>query len=413
MTPACSSISLFPSAQTKNTRDGPTAAFPKDSILSRMGKPRIQPTISFVISFIPAWAGKLDAAHRQLGGDGPIPTHAGKTHSHSLPPITTLAHPRSRGENNPACSTWYPSLGSSPLTRGKPRSTLSASRAQRLIPAHAGKTSWGVTRIVRASAHPRSRGENQDSSHVTMSRWGSSPLTRGKHRDPRLVRVGGRLIPAHAGKTVCDRPREHNGPAHPRSRGENCPSSRARSTLRGSSPLTRGKHDGPHRSIRRIRLIPAHAGKTPDADTPPPDATAHPRSRGENSGRPCRLRAIAGSSPLTRGKPTSPGTTPPPPRLIPAHAGKTRFQLTLPEKASAHPRSRGENSRCFTALIEAIGSSPLTRGKLFSRVTGRPPRRLIPAHAGKTSAASACLLRTGAHPRSRGENEVNRRFSPG
>ena len=158
---------------------------------------------------------------------------------------------------------------------------------------------------MRASAHPRSRGENQDSSHVTMSRWGSSPLTRGKHRDPRLVRVGGRLIPAHAGKTVCDRPREHNGPAHPRSRGENCPSSRARSTLRGSSPLTRGKHDGPHRSIRRIRLIPAHAGKTSSYACPHPTPRAHPRSRGENRAGRDLGADRRGSSPLTRGKPSS------------------------------------------------------------------------------------------------------------
>ena len=221
MTPACSSISLFPSAQTKNTRDGPTAAFPKDSILSRMGKPRIQPTISFVISFIPAWAGKLDAAHRQLGGDGPIPTHAGKTHSHSLPPITTLAHPRSRGENNPACSTWYPSLGSSPLTRGKPRSTLSASRAQRLIPAHAGKTILATYRLLPIRAHPRSRGENFLEEVQDRAGVGSSPLTRGKPglipRDH--VEVG--LIPAHAGKTQRPSACKSRGSAHPRSRGEN------------------------------------------------------------------------------------------------------------------------------------------------------------------------------------------------
>ena len=227
------------------------------------------------------------------------------------------------------------------------------------------------------------------------------------------VNITARLIPAHAGKTVHHLGRDQRYEAHPRSLGENTMVRTEASAEFGSSPLTRGKLDDNRHHLALLGLIPAHAGKTPDADTPPPDATAHPRSRGENLGVPCRLRAIAGSSPLTRGKPTSPGTTPPPPRLIPAHAGKTRFQLTLPEKASAHPRSRGENSRCFTALIEAIGSSPLTRGKLFSRVTGRPPRRLIPAHAGKTSAASACLLRTGAHPRSRGENEVNRRFSPG
>ena len=105
-----------------------------------MGKPRIQPTISFVISFIPAWAGKLDAAHRQLGGDGPIPTHAGKTHSHSLPPITTLAHPRSRGENYERKTGEPITSGSSPLTRGKQVVEREGECHRGLIPAHAGKT---------------------------------------------------------------------------------------------------------------------------------------------------------------------------------------------------------------------------------------------------------------------------------
>ena len=202
MAPACSSISLFPSAQTKNTRDGPTAAFPKDSILSRMGKPRIQPTISFVISFIPAWAGKLDAAHRQLGGDGPIPTHAGKTHSHSLPPITTLAHPRSRGENYERKTGEPITSGSSPLTRGKQVVEREGECHRGLIPARAGKTSSVDSSRACILAHPRSRGENVNTVWSIVSTVGSSPLTRGKHKTSRggLLRL--RLIPAHAGKTV-------------------------------------------------------------------------------------------------------------------------------------------------------------------------------------------------------------------
>ena len=202
MAPACSSISLFPSAQTKNTRDGPTAAFPKDSILSRMGKPRIQPTISFVISFIPAWAGKLDAAHRQLGGDGPIPTHAGKTHSHSLPPITTLAHPRSRGENSRATTARCWSCGSSPLTRGKPDLVANDMHFSGLIPAHAGKTIVRLSKFMPVPAHPRSRGENLRLIAGMGPQLGSSPLTRGKRRDRQVQEHAVRLIPAHAGKTA-------------------------------------------------------------------------------------------------------------------------------------------------------------------------------------------------------------------
>ena len=286
MAPACSSISLFPSAQTKNTRDGPTAAFPKDSILSRMGKPRIQPTISFVISFIPAWAGKLDAAHRQLGGDGPIPTHAGKTHSHSLPPITTLAHPRSRGENLFIKSGSGANSGSSPLTRGKPQARRRDRRRRRLIPAHAGKTTTARGDKIAGAAHPRSRGENRIPRTTRVIAAGSSPLTRGK-RPPHPVLAA-------------------LGLAHPRSRGENRVAVYEVTATGGSSPLTRGKRGVCIYCVHHGGLIPAHAGKTPSQSQTVPRCAAHPRSRGENTVTVSDGSSLRGSSPLTRGKPARP-----------------------------------------------------------------------------------------------------------
>ena len=70
-----------------------------------------------------------------------------------------------------------------------------------LIPAHAGKTLSRLVMLLRARAHPRSRGENFEATDKTVDDEGSSPLTRGK-----LGGVGSRarrrgLIPAHAGKT--------------------------------------------------------------------------------------------------------------------------------------------------------------------------------------------------------------------
>ena len=172
---------------------------------------------------------------------GLIPAHAGKTNSAGLYPISLPAHPSSRGENNPACSTWYPSLGSSQLTRGKPRSTLSASRAQRLIPAHAGKTNVAWHDPATPTAHPRSRGENKWIHQTARSSSGSSPLTRGKRRYVLLPCVESGLIPAHAGKTCKPQCNSHATTAHPRSRGENIASSLAFASSLGSSPLTRGK----------------------------------------------------------------------------------------------------------------------------------------------------------------------------
>ena len=96
-----------------------------------------------------------------------------------------------------------------------------------------------------------------------------------------------------------------------------------------------------------------------------------------------------GSSPLTRGKPRTHGDPARTERLIPAHAGKTRHQRRLSPTQAAHPRSRGENWQYTTVIVSVPGSSPLTRGKP-GPLTDSPSRpRLIPAHAGKTRHSQA------------------------
>ena len=93
-------------------------------------------------------------------------------------------------------------IGSSPLTRGKRRGKVRLPIGARLIPAHAGKTLVPGHRIGAQMAHPRSRGENPDGVWGDASDEGSSPLTRGKHELLQGLRVRLRLIPAHAGKTT-------------------------------------------------------------------------------------------------------------------------------------------------------------------------------------------------------------------
>ena len=215
---------------------------------------------------------------------------------------------------------------------------------------------------------------------------GSSPLTRGK-RARRSSRPGlAGLIPAHAGKTRAPWARAHATWAHPRSRGENgYPVDRIASTM-GSSPLTRGKQTGVEAANQESRLIPAHAGKTRGVCLVRRASRAHPRSRGENLRREGVLRVAHGSSPLTRGKPVHRVDAELLGGLIPAHAGKTPTALTVSSRDSAHPRSRGENTRTVTASPPRRGSSPLTRGKRPGWARRGCARGLIPAHAGKTPA---------------------------
>ena len=70
----------------------------------------------------------------------------------------------------------------------------------------------------------------------------------------------------------------------------------------GSSPLTRGKHSDAQMRVDLEGLIPAHAGKTPSRSPRLSLDGAHPRSRGENWRAELAKAAALGSSPLTRGK---------------------------------------------------------------------------------------------------------------
>ena len=194
---------------------------------------------------------------------------------------------------------------------------------QRLIPAHAGKTSQPSRRPVPLKAHPRSRGENVQSSDSPSRALGSSPLTRGKPRSPRYSTATARLIPAHAGKTQPPGLLPAARPAHPRSRGENASSSMPIKSAYGSSPLTRGKHVATPSWAARPRLIPAHAGKTNTLITTMFYNKAHPRSRGENTALVSQRFQFGNSSPLTRGKLFDNTGKDLPFGLIPAHAGKT------------------------------------------------------------------------------------------
>ena len=211
----------------------------------------------------PLTRGKLERMARGWTCTRLIPAHAGKTGGYPPGYAGTQAHPRSRGENSLGGPSAWSALGSSPLTRGKHNTPPHIDAADRLIPAHAGKT-----------------GQGQEDEGLD---GGSSPLTRGKqHRIVPHEEVPG-LIPAHAGKTRQHASHTGGRPAHPRSRGENIDSTRAFSSGNGSSPLTRGKPMREFAARPEIGLIPAHAGKTLGGPPCSSSCRAHPRSRGENT----------------------------------------------------------------------------------------------------------------------------------
>ena len=363
-----------------------------------MGRPRDKSGSS------PLTRGKRVRGAVNVDDTGLIPAHAGKTICLGTTRSVAWAHPRSRGENKDLGHMKYLTSGSSPLTRGKLNRRDKPLATAGLIPAHAGKTCPRSSQWRSRAAHPRSRGENKRQDHCLSCFSGSSPLTRGKR--PHVARFVGeeRLIPAHAGKTAVIDTLIADRAAHPRSRGENRLLLPQRPVERGSSPLTRGKRGPLPRPLGRVRLIPAHAGKTVKFGYTNRDGSAHPRSRGENGLGVGRLRCGCGSSPLTRGKLITAATVISWFRLIPAHAGKTCWRRYQSFHPGAHPRSRGENAMPAGIRTDTRGSSPLTRGKRQRSGWSFSVFRLIPAHAGKTLQTHEGSTHGWAHPRSRGEN---------
>ena len=314
------------------------------------------------------------------------------------------AHPRSRGEHISEWRAIHALAGSSPLTRGAPPGEDPADDLLRLIPAHAGSTKSGGVKKWGPSAHPRSRGEHTIGSLFSGYGGGSSPLTRGAPIGGKRRERLQRLIPAHAGSTTWFTPTPLACTAHPRSRGEHRLTSPIMGTCPGSSPLTRGAPELSTITPGKRRLIPAHAGSTPPRGFLLCDGAAHPRSRGEHPDGRAEGSGSVGSSPLTRGAPGRATTTIRLRRLIPAHAGSTCSMIGARSAPRAHPRSRGEHKTMATARNAHLGSSPLTRGARPSKCPYRTPTGLIPAHAGSTISAPPWPEEKAAHPRSRGEH---------
>ena len=228
------------------------------------------------------------------------------------------------GENAFATGNIFTATGSSPRVRGKHRSTWLRRRAERLIPACAGKTISSRTGYPSPGAHPRVCGENFRGFRSNFKRAGSSPRVRGKRFIRLSCRIDNGLIPACAGKTHKTRLQRAFPRAHPRVCGENPTLWDLILNRLGSSPRVRGKHTKANRLPWVLGLIPACAGKTGSVGIFAGCLRAHPRVCGENVYPSWFLWPWLW--------------------LIPACAGKTRFACIWRGPGGAHPRVCGENT---------------------------------------------------------------------
>ena len=133
---------------------------------------------------------------------------------------------------------------------------------------------------------------------------------------------------------------------------------------------------------------------------------AHPRSRGEHVAGAFGDGPWVGSSPLARGTRHLPRSEDRDGRLIPARAGNTVPRPSPGGAFAAHPRSRGEHQLQIRSRRWRRGSSPLARGTLDPSPLSCCSTRLIPARAGNTHRTGPQNKVGPAHPRSRGEHLV-------
>ena len=280
----------------------------------------------------------------------------------------------------------------------------------RIIPAHAGQTGRDRHSQRRQPDHPRACGANAIPTIPTTRTRGSSPRMRGKLGDPGGGVAGVRIIPAHAGQTSPATRPAGRAPDHPRACGANTLRRWVMPSRSGSSPRMRGKQRTGHRVQAARRIIPAHAGQTKPAWHRSLMPSDHPRACGANSGQPQTGGDDFGSSPRMRGKPAARSRRVMRVRIIPAHAGQTSAAARAGWSRPDHPRACGANVLTLHLHHAASGSSPRMRGKRQMATLMSSTQRIIPAHAGQTSRRNSSCYRQPDHPRACGANVISGRL---
>ena len=288
--------------------------------------------------------------------------------------------------------------------RGKLALTRLPAHEPRIIPAHAGQTRASTTIRRHRADHPRACGANRFRWNLNHVASGSSPRMRGKPISMSSVVVDPRIIPAHAGQTCSVLTIMAGSADHPRACGANERSAWLFAVESGSSPRMRGKLVAYLPANRRPRIIPAHAGQTIGRRSSSKWTSDHPRACGANDAGGGGLHVGSGSSPRMRGKPHRATNIPGLVRIIPAHAGQTTALASFHRVLSDHPRACGANVFGVMKPAGYCGSSPRMRGKRCLRCRARRAFRIIPAHAGQTPCAIRPRPWWPDHPRACGAN---------
>ena len=231
----------------------------------------------------PRVRGEAAATRSQALPPGIIPAGAGRSVQTSSPGRSVGDHPRGCGEKQGWSHFCTSSWGSSPRVRGEDSHGSARLGATGIIPAGAGRSHSRRSTTTRSRDHPRGCGEKVADASSSLSPPGSSPRVRGEVGvvGEGLDAFG--IIPAGAGRSLGLRRCLGRQRDHPRGCGEKRGDLTALPIAGGSSPRVRG--EGEFRLVRVLRegIIPAGAGrrvcqlklKDKDGD--------HPRGCGEKT----------------------------------------------------------------------------------------------------------------------------------
>ena len=198
---------------------------------------------------------------------------------------------------------------------------------------------------------------------MSGSLWGSPPRMRGKEEDHHQRPGGGRITPAHAGKSYCSRRRGSDPQDHPRVCGEKHTAQRAIGYAGGSPPRMRGKVMFAILGSVIPRITPAYAGKRHSVFGYGRNTRDHPRVCGEKCEPKHDLFNEQGSPPRMRGKETAGQHCRRLSGITPAYAGKRPCSCRAMRRYGDHPRVCGEKTVMHNVAANKKGSPPRMRGK--------------------------------------------------
>ena len=307
--------------------------------------------------------GKVWAALWPRSPNRITPAHAGKRRPSSQKAGLPRDHPRTCGEKTFTVKNVPGAEGSPPHMRGKGNVQGPELSTARITPAHAGKSRCHTLRFSRWWDHPRTCGEKMHMLLCVPAAYGITPAHAGKRK------------PAPDERSILE--------DHPRTCGEKLARFSERMGKKGSPPHMRGKVNLSQKPMRGGRITPAHAGKSTSHRVCRIHSVDHPRTCGEKSNPGVVSTGLSGSPPHMRGKARQWPKEQVWFRITPAHAGKRRPSSQKAGLPRDHPRTCGEKTFTVKNVPGAEGSPPHMRGKVLHIVSAVSTAWITPAHAGK------------------------------